>query len=91
MIINSQKPLFKTGTRTNRFHLNLNARLKTALCLTTVLRIPIGFNADPDPGSRPMRSLRIRILIRLCRHKKLDFDMKNTLYVGNSNTNTECH
>jgi|LakMenE18May11ns_1017448.scaffolds.fasta_scaffold9154205_1 hypothetical protein len=24
-----------------------------------------------------------RILVKLCRHKKLDFDMKNILYVGN--------
>jgi hypothetical protein len=33
-------------------------------------------------GAKPMR-MRIQILVRLCRHKKLDFHMKNILYVGN--------
>ncbi len=54
-------------------------------------RIRNGFNTDLDPdpavylnadqiririqGARPMR---IRILVRLCRHKKLDFYLKYT-------------
>jgi hypothetical protein len=29
----------------------------------------------------------IRILVKLCSHKKLDFDMKNILYVGNMSEN----
>jgi hypothetical protein len=28
--------------------------------------------------------MRIRILVRLCRRKKLDFEIKNVLYVGNA-------
>jgi hypothetical protein len=28
--------------------------------------------------------MRIRILVRLCRHKKMGFDLKNILYVGNT-------
>jgi hypothetical protein len=44
-----------------------------------------GFNEDPDPAFFSMRiqganPMRIRVLVRLCRHKKLDFDMKN---IGN--------
>ncbi len=49
-----------------------------------LFRIRKGFNADPDPvfylnadpdpeGAKPVR---IRILVRLYRHKMLDFDMK---------------
>jgi hypothetical protein len=64
----------------------------------SVFRIRIGFNADPYPnpllsqcgsrsgseGANPMRvRIRIQSLVRLCRHKKFDFDMKNLLYVGN--------
>jgi hypothetical protein len=28
--------------------------------------------------------IRILILVRLCRYKKLDFDVRNILYVGNA-------
>jgi hypothetical protein len=47
------------------------------------LRIRIGFRVKPmrihaDLDSDP-------ILVRLSLHKKLDFDMKNMLYVGNTN------
>jgi hypothetical protein len=41
-------------------------------------------NADPDPGSQTnARSMQILIwiMVILCRHKKMDFDMKNILYV----------
>jgi hypothetical protein len=34
-------------------------------------------------GAQPM-GIRIRILVGLCRHKKLDFDMKNTYRIGTS-------
>jgi hypothetical protein len=36
-------------------------------------------------GAKPMRTMRfrIRILVRLCRQKKLNLDMKNTLQAGN--------
>ncbi len=43
-------------------------------------------NADPDPDSRSQTNagrLRIQILVRLCRHKKLDFNLKIILYAGN--------
>ncbi len=39
-------------------------------------------NADPDQGSQTDADPDW-ILDRLCRHKKLDFDMKNILYVSN--------
>ncbi len=41
-------------------------------------------NADPDPGSQTnARSMQILIwiMVILCRHKKMDFDIKNILYV----------
>jgi hypothetical protein len=44
-----------------------------------VLRIRIGFSADLNH----CRYMRIRILVRLCRRKKLDLYIKNILYVGN--------
>ncbi len=59
-----------------------------------MLRIRIVINADPDPAFTSMRiriygakPMRIRILVRLCRHKKLDFDIKNILYAGNMSLN----
>jgi hypothetical protein len=33
-------------------------------------------------AAKPMR-IRIRIMVKLCRHKKLDFDLKNIPCVGN--------
>ncbi len=42
-------------------------------------------NADPGPGSQTNADacgLLIRIQVRLCRHKKLVFDMKNIPYIG---------
>ncbi len=51
----------------------------------SVLWIRIGFNADPDPGSQNQCEswrIRIRILIRLLRHKKLNFYMKNVFKKG---------
>jgi hypothetical protein len=61
--------------------------------LKTVLWIRIGFNEDSDPdpafyiririqGATPMR-IRIRILVILSSHKKLNFYMTNILRVGN--------
>jgi hypothetical protein len=54
---------------------------------TSVAELPIGFNADPDPAfylnadpdteSDPGRQTNAKS------RKKLDFDMKNLLYVGN--------
>jgi hypothetical protein len=35
-------------------------------------------------GAKPM-PIRIQIMIRLCRHKKFDFDLKTIFYVGNTN------
>jgi hypothetical protein len=66
-----------------------------------VFRIPIGFNADPDPafylkadpdqdpdsGSQTMRIHVDWILVKLCRYKKLDFYTKNLLYVRNMQKN----
>jgi hypothetical protein len=48
-------------------------------------------NADPDLGSQTnARSIQIMIwiMVRLCRHKKMDFDMKNILYVVICHKNT---
>jgi hypothetical protein len=47
---------------------------------------PFGFNVDSDPGSGSRKPsecvcMRIRILFRLCRHKKVNSYMKNILYV----------
>ncbi len=61
-----------------------------------VFRIRIGFNADPDltfylkadpdpnldPGKPNLHGIRIRILVILCHHKKLDFDPKNIGYIA---------
>ncbi len=46
----------------------------------SAFRIRIGFSADPAQiqGAKQMR---FRLLGRFCRHKKLDFDMKNIFYV----------
>ncbi len=46
--------------------------------------------ARSGSGSRELNQcgslrIQIQILVRLCRHKKLDFDMKNILYVCNGN------
>jgi hypothetical protein len=62
--------------------------LLTAHFLYSVLWIRIGFNAGTDPNQLGrLGSMRIRILVRLFRHKKLYFYpyMKNILYryVGN--------
>jgi hypothetical protein len=43
-------------------------------------------NTSENWEQTPVR-IWIQILVRLCRLKKLDFDMKNLLYVGN----TVCH
>ncbi len=57
-----------------------------------VFRIRIGpdpdfyFSADPDPGIRIQGANQCGstwILVKLCRRKKLDFDMKNIFNVGN--------
>ncbi len=47
-----------------------------------------GVGAVPGSGSRDLNKcgppMRIRILVRLCRLKKLDFEIKYVLYVGNT-------
>jgi hypothetical protein len=60
-----------------------------------MFRVRIGFNTDPDPAfylnADPDPNIRIqgakpmRILVRLCGHKKFDFDMKKILYVRAGN------
>ncbi len=64
---------------------------KAGMLLTSVSDPDPAFylNADPDPHLDPgsKNRIRIRILFRLCRHKKLDFDKKNIFYVGNMSKN----
>ncbi len=43
----------------------------------------IGFNTDPDPDPAFYLNADPDHKVRLCHHKKLSFDMKNILYVGN--------
>ncbi len=61
-----------------------------------VLRIRTGFNAEPVPASylkadpdpdQGSQTNADPILVRLCRHKELDFDIKNILYGCNTSLN----
>jgi hypothetical protein len=49
--------------------------------ITSSLHIPIQIRKQRAKAMRIR--IRIQILVRLCRHKKFDFDKKNILYVGN--------
>jgi hypothetical protein len=54
---------------------SMRIRIRMPIQLFTSMRIQIRIY-----GAKPMR---IQILVRLCRHKKLDFNLKNILYAGN--------
>ncbi len=56
-------------------------RIRIQLCNSTRIQLfYLNVNPDPDPGSQTNVDPDSG---QTCRHKKLDFDMKNILYVGN--------
>jgi hypothetical protein len=76
-------PFIRYAVLLSIFRISLSANRCFGSALVSVrIRIQL-FTSIQIQGAKPMRiRIRIRILVRLCCHKKMDFDMKNILYVG---------